>query len=103
MNTGVTPNLLCRLGFCLSLAEAGYPKTDSSADSDRVIKYQTLVGEYAPVFVSLLRLRHPEQTDDVSALAALFGEHMHRGILLLANRVKTPGDILALVTSSKTR
>ena len=34
--TEVTPNLLCRLGYCLSLEEPGTPKNDKyPEDSDR--------------------------------------------------------------------
>src|ERR1700692_2234962 len=35
--TGLTPNIICRLGLCLSLDEPGQPRSDSSEPSQREI------------------------------------------------------------------
>ena len=54
--TGITPNLLCRMGFCLSLGEPSDPEfVRSGEDSDREINRYTLLGEYDAAFVALLR------------------------------------------------
>jgi len=93
--TGLTPNIICRLGLCLSIEESGDPRSDSSALSLREINRYTLLGEYDPLFVALLANRHPEAKDDAE-VGKLFVEHIHRGIALLANRLKSPAAIAEL-------
>lgn len=90
--TGLTPNIICRLGVCLSIEEPGDPKSDASELSQREINRYTLLGEYDPLFVTLLSNRHPDVKDDAE-LGRLFVEHLHRGIALLANRLKSPASL----------
>lgn len=88
--TGITPNLLCRIGFCLSIEEPGVPRPELyPEDSDREINRGTLLGEHDTVFVAILRQRLAE--DDLLSSASVddqFRAHMHRGVLLLAGRMK---------------
>ena len=100
--TGLDNNIICRLGFCLSLEEPGEPRTDSSGPSLREINRYILLGEYDPLFVALLTARHPAITNDAEELARLFIEHLHRGITLLANRLKGPASLAELVQVSRT-
>lgn len=95
--TGVTPNILCRVGFALSLDEPGLPRAESyPEDSDREINRYTLLGEYDSTYVSLLRQRlMDEGTFDGADLDAQFRAHMNRGVILLAARVKSLPDLLA--------
>lgn len=95
--TGLTPNIICRLALCLSLEEPGLPRSDASEPSQREINRYTLLGEYDLLFVTLLALRHPELGNNSDELAHLFIQHLHRGITLLANRVKSPASIAELV------
>ena len=94
--TGLDNNIICRLGFCLSLEEPGEPRSDSSEPSSREINRYILLGEYDPLFVALLRTRHPEYRHDPTVLARLLVQHLHRGIALLANRLKSPASIADL-------
>jgi len=98
--TGLTPNLLCRLGVCLSLSEPGDPVNDSSEMSPREINRYTLLGEYDKLFVALFMLRHPEAGADHQLAETLFVQHVHRGITMLANRVKTLASLTELAASS---
>ena len=99
--TGLDNNIICRLGFCLSLEEPGEPRSDSSGPSLREINRYTLLGEYDPLFVALLKARHPAVGDDADELQRLFLEHLHRGIALLANRLKGPASIAELAQPSR--
>ena len=99
--TGLDNNIICRLGFCLSLEEPGEPRSDSSDPSLREINRYTLLGEYDPLFVALLNARHPAVGDDADELQRLFLEHLHRGIALLANRLKGPASIAELAQPSR--
>lgn len=95
--TGLTPNLLCRLGFCLSLGEPSIPNPDDYPEEDREFNRYTLLGEYDPLFVALLKQRCQHDGVDLSRLADYFRAHMNRGIILLQRRVKSIGDIAELV------
>src|SRR5438105_115338 len=91
--TGITPNVLCRLALSLSLAEPGTPSNDKfPEDSEREINRYTLLGEYELAVTALLRQR-VVGNDKGASLDDHFRAHMHRGILLLATRLKTLGDL----------
>lgn len=100
--TGLTPNIICRLGLCLSIEEPGDPRSDSSDLSQREINRYTLLGEYDPLFVALLANRHPQVKEDAE-LGRMFVDHIHRGITLLANRLKSPASLAELAQSSVAR
>lgn len=93
--TGITPNILCRIALCVSLDEAGTPKHDTYPDdSTREISRSTLLGEYDTVVTCLLRQR---LADDgllgIRSLDEQFRAHIHRGIALLAGRMKSLGEL----------
>jgi DNA sulfur modification protein DndE len=99
--TSLTPNLLCRIGFCLSLSEATIPDPAEYADEDREFNRYTLLGEYDPLFIALLRERCFQDGLDFARLPDYFRAHMNRGVTLLQQRVRSLSDIADLV--SKTR
>lgn len=106
--TGVTPNILCRMGFTLSLDEPGLPNPDTyPEDSAREINRYTLLGEYDATYVALLRQRMSDDagTDGASNgiydIDAQFRAHMNRGVMLLAARVKSLPDLLAELARSR--
>lgn len=99
--TTLTPNLLCRVGFCLSLAEPMIPQVEQyPEDSQREISRYTLTGQYDAFFLALLRERCIK--DGLLAEDPVFEEqfraHMNRGVLLLYQRVKSLPDLCKLVT-----
>ena len=97
--TGITPNLLCRLAICLSLGERGIPDPGKyPEDSEREINRYTLLGEFDPAFLALLRQRFgQDKLDDDVSLDAYFRAHIHRGIVLLATRLKGLSDLPGLL------
>ncbi|PYE54084.1 DNA sulfur modification protein DndE [Deinococcus yavapaiensis] len=99
--TGLTPNLLCRLGFCLSLAEPGVPELELYANGqEREFNRYTLTGEWDPLFFALLRERlHRDGLDPVADLEAQFKAHLGRGVQMLSQRVKTMADLAALIVT----
>ncbi len=101
--TGLTPNLLCRLGFCLSLAEPGIPDSQLYSDSQgREFNRYTLTGQWDLFFFSLLRERLAQDGMDLEAdLESQFKAHLSRGVLLLYQRLKTLGDLGDLVVESQ--
>lgn len=98
--TGLTPNLLCRLGLCLSLNEVSLPNPADYPEEDREFNRYTLLGEYDALFVALLRQRCHQQKVDTSELPDYFRAHVNRGIALLQRRVKGLPDLLSFVPES---
>ena len=95
--TGLTPNLLCRIGFCLSLAEPSLPNPDDYPEEEREFNRYTLLGEYDPLFVALLKERCRQDGVDFSRLSDYFRAHVNRGVILLQACVKSVSDIATLL------
>lgn len=97
--TGLTPNLLCRIGFCLSLAEPGIPDLDLYSDGQaREFNRYTLTGQWDSLFFALLRERLAQDGLDTEAdLEAQFKAHLSRGVLLLYQRLKSMADLAEVV------
>jgi DNA sulfur modification protein DndE len=95
--TGLTPNLLCRLGFCLSLNEPAIPNPDDYPEEEREFNRYTLLGEYDDFFVALLTQRCHQDGIDSSRLAEYFRAHINRGVVLLQVRLKKIGDLAGLI------
>ncbi len=95
--TGITPNVLCRIGFCLSLNDATVPDPDDyPPDSEREIDRHTLTGQWDCLFVALIKERCRQDGLPLSdeALAAQFRAHVNRGVLLLFKRVRSVNDVI---------
>lgn len=102
--TTLSANLLCRLGFSLSLAEPTIPDpAQYPEDSPREIERGTLTGRYDNLFVALLRQRC--LSDGLPTEGEVFEEqfraHMNRGVLLLYHQVKSLPDLCKLATEQK--
>ncbi len=95
--TGITPNILCRIGFCLSLEEPGVPNLISGdTETGREINRYTLVGKYDMLFTALIKTWLSKMDIDFSQLDDMFIAHMNRGAQIVASRVKGVGDIASL-------
>lgn len=93
--TGLTPNLICRMGFCLSLNDPRVPDpTAYPPDSNRELNRYTLTGEWDPLFVALLRERCAHDNLNLEEdLEDQFSAHVNRGVLMLYQRVKSLADL----------
>ena len=100
--TGLTPNLLCRIGLCLSLAEPSIPNPEDFPEEEREFNRYTLLGEYDPLFVALLTQRCRNDGVDMSRLSDYFRAHLNRGIVLLGQRVRSVADLVSLLPAKKT-
>lgn len=103
--TGLTPNLLCRLGFCLSLSEPGIPDAQLYADGNaREFNRYTLTGQWDAFFFSLLRERlEKDGLDPESDLEPQFKAHLNRGVTLLNQRIRNIADLTTLVAEAQQR
>ena len=92
--TGITPNILCRVGFCLSLEEPGVPALlPEDYIQGREINRYTLLGKDDLVYVSLLAVRLHKDKVSPDKINNMFLAHISRGVELLAARVKSIHDL----------
>jgi DNA sulfur modification protein DndE len=88
--TGLTPNILCRIGFCISLGEPGIPDQSLYDEEGQEYNRYTLTGEWDALFIALLKERLVEDGLNPSTdLMPQFKAHLNRGVLSLFNRVKS--------------
>lgn len=95
--TSLTPNLLCRMGFCLSLEEPKAPNPEEFAEEEREFNRYTLLGEYDALYIALLKQRLYQDGLPQEKLEDHFRAHMNRGISLLQQRVRSVADLASLV------
>jgi DNA sulfur modification protein DndE len=98
--TGLTPNILCRIGFCLSLNDPTIPNPDDyPPDTDKEIDRHTLTGSWDLLFVAMIKERCNADglgTGD-EMLASQFRAHVNRGVLLLYKRTRSLSDLALLL------
>lgn len=98
--TGLTPNILCRIGFCLSINDPTVPDPkDFPSNGDREIDRQVLTGQWDELFYALFKERCKKDSikEDEKEMLSVFRAHMNRGVLLLSKRVKSIKDIARLL------
>ena len=95
--TQLTPNILGRIAFCLSLKEPGIPKENKDSQGQEFNRY-TLTGEWDAFYVALLKMRLiNDGLDPEDDLQSQFKEHLERGVIILFNRVKEFSDLPTLL------
>jgi DNA sulfur modification protein DndE len=94
--TGLTPNILSRMGLCFSLAEPGVPDPSLYPEEDREFNRYTLLGEWDNLYVALLLQRMVEEGIDADHTEDQFRAHLHRGVLALGKLAKSLPDIMRL-------
>ena len=100
--TGVTPNVLARMGYALSLEEPSVPDPSKfPEDSDREISRGTLLGEHEGLWIALLRQRLLNDGMRDADVDGHFRAHMNRGVVLLAQRMKSLSELQLLVPESR--
>jgi DNA sulfur modification protein DndE len=93
--TGLTPNILARIGFCLSLETPTPPDPSDYEGAGHIsIKRHVLTGPYDALFVALIKERcHQDQVSD-EEIPNQFKAHMNRGVLLLNKRLRNLDDLM---------
>jgi DNA sulfur modification protein DndE len=94
-------NILCRWGFCRSLAESAIPAPiPLPADSNVELTWRVFGGELADILVLALKQRcyNDGLGTDRETLAVQFRLHLHRGIAYLSGdpHLKKIEDLLIL-------
>ena len=93
--TGLTPNILARIGFCLSLENPGLPDPSDYEGTGYInIKRHVLTGVYDPLFVAMIKERCHQDNTPEAEIANQFKAHMNRGVLLLHKKLKSLDGLL---------
>jgi len=102
--TGITPNILCRIGFCLSLRDPIIPKSENFDEEGQEINRYTLMGEWDKFFIALMKERLLKDGLDVNIdLFPQLRAHMNRGAINLYDRVKNLEDFQDLLPKGNIR
>ena len=97
--TGLTPNILARIGFCLSLENPVPPDPSDYEGSGYInIKRHVLTGYYDPLFVALIKERCHQDYRPEEEWTVQFKAHMNRGVLLLHKKLKSLGFVVDSAT-----
>lgn len=97
-DTGMTPNYLCRIGFCYSLNEPRPPNPEEYDSDGQTFNRFTLLGEHDALYMALLKERliqegkHPEED-----LYDEFVAHLNRGVIRVFGNVDDLEDLYDLV------
>jgi DNA sulfur modification protein DndE len=83
-------NVLCRWALCMSLADPSVPpKEDIPSDSNVEMSWKTFAGEYADVYLTLLKesYRYFSKSSGETGLSVLLKIHLNRGINLYSKSI----------------
>lgn len=97
-DTGMTPNYLCRIGFCYSLNEPQPPNPVEYDSEGQTFNRYTLLGEYDTLYMALLKERLiQEGKDPEEDLYEEFVAHLNRGVIRVFGNVDDLTDFHDLV------
>lgn len=100
--TGLTPNILCRIGFCLSLSDPSIPNPGEYDENGQEFNRYTLTGEWDRFFIALLKERLLKDGLEIEKnLLPQFKAHLNRGTIALFDKVKDLGDLYELLPADK--
>jgi len=96
---GLNWNILCRIGFCISLNDQVEPcPTDYKADGDVEIDRKILIGNEEDLYIALLKQRCILSGIPEIQHMDYFKAHMNRGAILLSKRIVNIKDLAQLIT-----
>ena len=95
--TGLTPNVLCRLGLCLSFEDEAVPAAEHYDEHGMEFNRYTLTGELDGVMMALFRQWcHEHSVGSDGEQRDAFRAHLNRGVFMLHARATSVGELLAL-------
>jgi len=102
--TGLTPNILCRIGLCLSLSDPSIPDAQRYEEDGQEFNRYTLTGEWDAFFIALLKERLLRDGLDLDKdLLPQFRVHLNRGAAALFDKVKDLGDLYELLPATEVK
>ncbi len=103
--TGLTPNLLARFAFCLSIKEKSSPNPDEYDKDGSEIEPTILFGEHESLYLGLMRNRLEKDgltgLEIESKLNEMTRCHINRGVIALSPRIQSLEDFYELVKEER--
>jgi DNA sulfur modification protein DndE len=101
--TGLTPNVLCRIGLCVSLEDGAVPNPRQFDDGGMEFNRYTLTGDLDTELMALFRqwcVRNAVTSENEQR--DLFRAHLNQGVIILHARVRGLADLLRMAHSPET-
>ena len=102
VRTGLTPNILLRFAFCMSLKDPSIPNPDEFNQEGSVLTPNVIFGEYEPIYLALMlnRLKH-DKLDPELYLHKMTRAHLNRGTKALFTRIHDLSDFYELIKEER--
>jgi len=96
--TGLTPNILLRIGLGLSLLDKSLIDPSKYPEDGKELNRYTITGEYDCGYVALIKewMHQNNESLDNKIVVDYFRAHLNRGAILLYIRVKSLTDLALL-------
>ena len=100
--TGLTPNILARFAFCLSIKEQSIPNPDEFNEGGSELSPNVLFGEHEQIYHTLMvnRLKK-DKLDPELILNKMTRAHINRGVIALFPRIQHLSDFYELVQEER--
>ena len=96
--TGLTPNILSRIGLCFSLNSQKISNFVKLDDGGQEFNRYTLTGEYDAYFIALIKERCIQDGLDLEKeFMNQFKMHLNNGIMAIYSRIKDISDLQNLL------
>lgn len=94
----MTPNIICRLGLCLSISDPTIPNAKLDDEKGQEFNRYTLLGELDEFYIAILKERLIEDGLDLDKdLVPQLKAHINRGVVMFQSRVKDLSDLADLM------
>jgi len=102
VRTGLTPNILLRFAFCMSLKDPSIPNPDEFNQDGSELTPAVLFGEYEPIYLALMlnRLKQDGLGPELY-LHKMTRAHFNRGTTALSARIHDLSDFYELVKEER--
>jgi len=102
IRTGLTPNILLRFAFCMSIKDPSIPNPDEYNQEGSVLTSNVIFGEHESIYLALMlnRLKH-DKLDVEEYLHKMTRAHLNRGTIALRPRINDLSDFYELVKEER--
>ena len=102
VSTGLTPNILLRFAFCMSIKDPGIPNPDEYNQDGSILTSNIIFGEHEPIYLALMlnRLKN-DKLDPELYLNKMMRAHLNRGVIALSPRINDLSDFYEFVKEER--
>ncbi len=102
IKTGLTPNILLRFAFCMSLNDPSIPNPDEFNQEGSELTPAVLFEEYEQIYLALMLNRlKKDKLDPEIYLHKMTRAHLNRGVITLSPRINDLSNFYELVKEER--